>query len=138
MAEHLAIAAELGELVRVGAWAETLAKAWALPASTAFGLGLCLEEAVSNVINHGTATRLALTLEHSAGALTLTIEDQGQAFDPLAHARPALPDSIEAATIGGMGIHLMRQFARSLAYERRDGTNRLTVTFDLAPGAGAG
>jgi anti-sigma regulatory factor (Ser/Thr protein kinase) len=134
MAETLAITAELAELAQASAWAEALAEQWSLPASTSFGIGLCLEEAVSNVINHGDAKTVALTLERGAGARTLTIEDQGTAFDPLAHASPALPGSVEAATIGGMGIHLMRKFARDLAYERRGDANRLIVTFDLAGG----
>lgn len=131
MAETLAIAADLAGLARAGAWAEALAARWSLPPATAFGVGLCLEEAASNIIRHGTAGRIALTLDRAADALTLTLEDHGVAFDPLAEASPALPGSIEAARVGGMGIHLMRRFARSLAYERRGDANRLTIAFDL-------
>jgi anti-sigma regulatory factor (Ser/Thr protein kinase) len=138
MAETLAIAADLGELVRVGAWAEALAERWSLPASTAFGVSLCLEEAVSNAIRHGypegpegAGPGIGLSLDREPGALTLVIEDHGIAFDPLGHATPALPGSVENAQVGGMGIHLMRKFARSLDYERRDGANRLTIRFDL-------
>jgi anti-sigma regulatory factor (Ser/Thr protein kinase) len=42
-----------------------------------------------------------------------------------------MPDNLESAKIGGLGIHLARQFSDSMLYERIDGTNRVSLTFKV-------
>jgi hypothetical protein len=37
--------------------------------------------------------------------------------------------SLAEANVGDLGIHLVRSFASSMDYERRDGRNRLTLRF---------
>ena len=43
--------------------------------------------------------------------------------------------TLEDATVGGLGIHLMRQFATDIAYEREGGRNRLAVGATVNPGS---
>jgi anti-sigma regulatory factor (Ser/Thr protein kinase) len=135
MPETLDIAADLAGLARASAWAEAWAEQHALPGPLRFGLSLCLEEAISNIMLHGAAGTVRLGLAATPLAVTLTIADDGPAFDPLGHATPAAPASVEAAEIGGMGIHLMRKFAQELDYARVDRANRLTLRFDRLPAA---
>jgi anti-sigma regulatory factor (Ser/Thr protein kinase) len=141
MAEILIIQAEMEELARVGNWVDGLVDRWGLPQSTSFAIQLCFEEAVSNVILHNfhgheietcPSKNVRLAVECESDAIIVTIEDHGIAFDPLDVPAPAAPTSIDDAAIGGLGIHLMRQFAQHIAYERRGGANRLTLRFDLA------
>jgi anti-sigma regulatory factor (Ser/Thr protein kinase) len=145
MAETLVVQAEMAELERVRVWADAIGERLGLPQSTLFAIHLCFEEAVSNIVRHGFVphpgeappnkdVRLALARED--GAVTATIEDHGVAFDPLGVTDPAGPATLDEATVGGLGISLMRQFAQHLAYERRDGINRLTLRFAPAEGAG--
>jgi len=138
VAETLVVRAEISELARVYDWADALGRRLALPRSTWFAIRLCIEEALSNIIRHGFAgvqdavppnKDVRLALEPVDQAIIMTIEDHGIAFDPLGVAAPAVPTPITGAPTGGWGIHLMRQFAQRLAYERRDGVNRLTVCF---------
>ena len=138
--ETLVIRARLAELERVGAWTEALAERLGLPPSTSFAIQLCFEEAISNTIRHGLADRAAgdaaeevihLAVERRDRQVLVTIEDGGIPFDPREAASPAVPSGLDDATIGGQGIHLMKQFAQHLDYERRDGMNRLTLRFDL-------
>jgi len=135
--DTLVIEADMAGLIRASAWAETVATRLALPSTTAFGLNLCVEEAISNIIRHGfggaapNGEDIHLTVAATPRALTLTIADRAPAFDPRGHIQPAHPAAVEAARVGGMGIHLMRQFAEALEYERRDGMNRLTLRFGL-------
>ena len=142
-AETLVIRSGLGELARAAEWAETLAARLALPPLTGFAIQLCLEEALSNIVMHGVGGRhvqppppreIRLLLEVCGQAAFVTIEDPGPAFDPLQMAAPCRASNLEEVGIGGQGIHLMRQFAQDVAYERRDATNRLTLRFDLPPG----
>lgn len=96
---------------------------------------------MSNVVRHGFEGQpekpgvnkdVRLVLQHAGDVVTATIEDFGVAFNPLTVVPPAVPVSIAEATIGGQGIHLMRQFAQHMAYERHDGMNRLTLRFDVS------
>jgi anti-sigma regulatory factor (Ser/Thr protein kinase) len=138
VAETLVVRAEISELARVRDWTDSLGQRFALPQSTLFAIQLCFEEALSNIVRHGFAgsrdevTRnkdVHLALERADDRIIVTIEDHGVAFDPLGVAAPDMPTAISEAPAGGRGIHLMRQFAQCLAYERRDGVNRLTLRF---------
>jgi anti-sigma regulatory factor (Ser/Thr protein kinase) len=73
--------------------------------------------------------RIAIELERNAGTLVASIEDNGSAFDPTQVPPPPVPASLDEAKVGDNGIHLMRGFASGIHYERRDGTNRLTMRF---------
>lgn len=139
--ETLIVRAEMVELARVSSWASEVAERLTLPRSTLFAIDLCFEEALSNIIRYGFPDQpetpgvckdVRLAIARGTIAVTVTIEDHGLAFDPREVAAPAPPRTIGEATIGGLGIHLMRQFARDIAYQRLDGMNRLTLRFDIA------
>ena len=136
MRETLVIRAEIAELARVSDWADAIGQGLGLPQSTLFAIHLCLEEALSNIVLYGFGgdesendREVRIALAPSDSAIDLTIEDRGIPFDPLAAATPAMPASLDDAPVGGRGIHLMRQFAQRLAYERRNGANLLTLRF---------
>ena len=61
--------------------------------------------------------------------LVARIEDTGCEFDPTQFPPLSMAKSLEDAKIGDYGIHLMRSFASSMHYERREGRNRLTLRF---------
>ena len=143
-AASLCIRSDLSELARVSDWLDALTQELELPEAVVFAIRLCLEEAVSNVIRHGfppevdrpgLEKEVQISLGRTEEYVEVTVIDEGVAFDPLAVAAPASPTSIADAAVGGLGIHLMRKFAQSLAYERREGANRLTLRFDLAKSA---
>jgi anti-sigma regulatory factor (Ser/Thr protein kinase) len=138
--EALVVQAGISELTRVYDWAETLGRRFDVPQSTLFAIQLCFEEALSNIARFGFAdvenevprnTDVRLTVEPRGDQIVATIEDHGDAFDPLGVAAPAQPTVISDSDVplGGRGIHLMRQFAQSLRYERREDINRLTLSF---------
>ncbi|MBU6257973.1 MAG: ATP-binding protein [Burkholderiales bacterium] len=101
---------------------------------------LLLEEAVMNVAMHGglgdaarePAVRLVLTL--GADAVALLLEDAGVPYDPRLAPPPQRPATLAEAVPGGLGVHLMRTYARVIDYERRDGRNRLTLVLERDPG----
>ncbi len=91
---------------------------------------LVFEEIVSNVIRHGGAHALDVSLaeEPNGDAIVLTFDDDGPPFDPLERAMPPLPTSIEEAPLGGLGLLLVRRASSRLRYERTpDRKNRLIV-----------
>ena len=99
-------------------------------AAAVFSVELILEEALMNAINHGQLDHehfIKFRLELQPAAIVLSFEDNGIAFDPTQPRLPELPKLIEMAAPGGLGLRLIRQYAESVAYERTQECNRLTV-----------
>ncbi len=130
----LRIARDESGLARLGDWVDKVVSTLALEATAEYALRLCVEEAVANVVMHGVpadgadAGTVTLRLHADAEALCLAVEDHCAAFDPRHVAPPEHPSNLAEAREGGLGIHLMRQYARSIDYARLAGTNRLTLT----------
>ena len=124
-------------LAQVGVWVDEVTAALGLPPNAEYALRLCTEEAVANVVMHGEAAHegnvahVALHLQADPELLRVTIEDDCAEFDPLNVPVPAQLARLEDARVGGLGIHLMRQYARTMEYQRLEGINRLTLTIAL-------
>jgi anti-sigma regulatory factor (Ser/Thr protein kinase) len=101
----------------------------------AHALLLAIEEAVSNVLQHGYGGMprpVTLVLEATAAdRVRATITDRAPPFNPL--ARPEVNTSLplEERAIGGLGVHLVKKLMDTTLYERRDGQNILTMELKL-------
>jgi serine/threonine-protein kinase RsbW len=131
-ARRLLLYGDLAELKRLAIWLE----GWAtrdLSANLSFAVQVCLEEAVANIVMYSTVQddrlEIVVEVERRDQTLVVRIEDNGSGFDPTQVPRPAVPASLAEAKVGNLGIHLMRSFASSMRYERRDSRNRLTIRF---------
>jgi serine/threonine-protein kinase RsbW len=90
---------------------------------------LCLNEAASNIIQHGGHARaITITLDGDTDAVRMTIADDGEPFDPLTHPAADLPRTLDEARPGGLGLHIVRTSADSVSYRRVGGWNKLTLT----------
>jgi serine/threonine-protein kinase RsbW len=131
-ANRLQLRGDLSGLRRLARWIKAGAQ-HELSTDTSFAVQLCLEEAVANIIMHGGAkgdrVEIAIELERDGAMLVARIEDTGCEFDPTQFAPLSMAKSLEDAKVGDYGIHLMRSFASSMHYERREGRNRLTLRF---------
>ena len=112
------------------------AEAWlgargASPDAT-FLVRLAIEELVTNCIKYGYDTAgsehaIDVSLSIADHALTVVVVDDGHEFDPLSTVPPDLSLPLEQRSVGGLGIHLLRELADDVRYERLDGMNRLTL-----------
>jgi serine/threonine-protein kinase RsbW len=95
-------------------------------------VSLAIEELVTNCIKYGyddsNDHTVNVVLSVDEGALNLEVIDDGRAFNPLELPAPDMSLALENRPIGGLGIHLLRELADEVRYERRDGTNRLVLT----------
>ena len=94
---------------------------------------LCLNEAVGNIIQHGTIDdhgAVEVMLERSPHAVRITVIDSGDRFNPLEHPVVEPPSSLEHAAIGRLGIPLMASSADEISYRRENGQNLLTFRFE--------
>ena len=88
-----------------------------------------LQEALSNMVRHSRATRVAVTLEVTGGQLVLSIVDNGVGFD----ARRAL--SAPASLASGIGLRSIRETAQELGgkLEVKSGADGTKLVVSVAP-----
>ena len=93
---------------------------------------LVLEEAVTNVVRYGYDNPVGhiidIDLQVDLDEVQILIVDDGHPFDPLDSGGLLLPDSLEDAQVGGLGLLMIRNTANTMSYERRDGQNRFLLT----------
>ena len=97
---------------------------------------LALDEAVSNVIEHGYSDvpgRMTVSAREATGGIELRVADDASPFDPLAAPLPDLDAPLEDRPIGGLGVFLIRQLMDRVEYRREDGQNVLVMSRSRSP-----
>ena len=123
------------ELARLTSAVDEFGAAHHLAEDDVYDLHLVLDEVVINIVKHGCndnrehAIRVVLAL--AGGVLTIRTEDDARAFDPTQAPPPKFDLPIEERPIGGLGVHIVRSLVTSMAYERVNGRNVLTMTKKL-------
>lgn len=101
---------------------------------TVAGVELIIEEAVTNTLRYGYEVTDAeehmveLDLQIEPHEVRLLIVDDAKPFDPMDTDAILLPETLDDAQVGGLGLLMIRNTASSMAYERRDGFNRFLLT----------
>jgi serine/threonine-protein kinase RsbW len=100
--------------------------------SAAFDLKLAVDEACSNVVEHGYSGMapgpIRVTFDADQDRVIVAIADRGRAFDPRDAAAPDLDSDWEHRRIGGLGWHLIRRSVDAMEYETSgENGNRLTL-----------
>jgi anti-sigma regulatory factor (Ser/Thr protein kinase) len=110
-----------------------MAAAHGLTKAVTWPVEVALDEVLANVVRHGLEGReggsveVELTLDTGVEPplCRVVVADDGPEFDPLSAAEPDTSLGVEDRPIGGLGIALVRRLMDEVAYERRDGRNRL-------------
>jgi serine/threonine-protein kinase RsbW len=130
--ERLSLQGRLADLTLVPPWVAYLASAYSIPENTRYAMDLCLEELLSNIIRHGYRDEFSrpIIVHYSTvqDLFLLVIDDEAPPFNPLLW-KESLEESLSGTRIGGFGLNLVRNFARTVEYERTPMGNRLTLTF---------
>jgi anti-sigma regulatory factor (Ser/Thr protein kinase) len=101
---------------------------------TVAGVELIIEEAVTNTLRYGYEVTDAeehmveLDLQIEPHEVRILIVDDAKAFDPMDADALLLPETLDDAQVGGLGLLMIRNTASSMAYERREGFNRFLLT----------
>jgi serine/threonine-protein kinase RsbW len=101
-------------------------------------LELMIEEILANIWRYSypedAPGRVAVTYSvPRPGEMEVEVADQGVAFDPLTADAPDLTLDLSRRPVGGLGILLVKSFARSLKYRRELGWNRLSFEISANP-----
>ena len=137
---RLAVADDLTAVDKAVTWAAESAAAAGLGEAASFGLRVCLEEVLANLVRHGRASDGAKNIEVELRVenreAVLEVSDSCSTYDPIRESPPPLA-SADDMRVGGQGLRLMRAFARELAYATVGGRNTLTLRIG-APAVGIG
>lgn len=120
-------------VARASGWVRTVADRAGLSDADRFRIDLCVSELVSNAASHGmpVAGTEALAFELDADwtdvAFALTVSDNGVPFDPLSRPSDERPPTLDRASRGGHGVHLVRSFVDDATYRRDDERNVLRL-----------
>jgi anti-sigma regulatory factor (Ser/Thr protein kinase) len=129
--KNLEIMNRTEEIEKITIFLEELQPEWNIPDQLVLSLNLVIEEAVINTINYGYDDDREHLIELSfaliQGELSVTICDDGKAFDPTIMKEPDVTLSAEDRPIGGLGIHLIRKLMDKVEYKRENKRNYLTM-----------
>jgi anti-sigma regulatory factor (Ser/Thr protein kinase) len=144
LAVRLSVDADPAGVSTASAWIRALAESLDFPADDVYRLDLCLSEIVANIVEHSGVGRRAgrIALEASAppgaASMSVSVADDGAAFDPLSAPPPAGFADPARIQIGGLGIHLVRSYADDCGYERLAEQNVFRFAIRRATGGAAG
>ena len=97
---------------------------------------IALNEAVTNIIVHGYRGQpgpIEIVVESSDRLLRVRLRDQAPVFDPTSAPVPDVTLPLEQRPLGGLGVHMMRQFVDNLQYQAiSSGGNELTLEKEMA------
>ena len=127
---------DIQQIPTLAEWIDALG----IPQNLNMPINLALEEAVSNVMLYAYPGRddgkvivefvRSKTLDGER--LLFTITDTGIPFDPTAQKEADITLSAEERSIGGLGIHLVRQIMDEVVYRREETRNILTLIKKLS------
>lgn len=133
---ELRIKNDLKELKHVEQFVADFAAMHQYPGKLTYQINLALEELITNVISYGyddaDTHSIALSLEQQAGELRAEMQDDGRPFNPLTAPAPELDVPLEERTVGGLGIHLVKNLFDSLSYERTQDRNCTILKKDIS------
>ena len=88
---------------------------------------LIVEEVFVNIVDYSKTDFIIVNAEFNKPTLTVEFIDNGIEFNPLLKENPPLPNNIDDAQIGGLGIFLTKELADELDYSHINGENHLKI-----------
>lgn len=133
---RLSISNELAGIRRAADMVDSFCRRHALPEREANAIHVALDEVLNNVIRHGCADSkphaISVSLNMSAGEITLEVEDDGVPFDPTQVGVPVLGGPLSERKIGGLGLVFVCALTDSIAYRRVANRNCLVLRWRVA------
>jgi serine/threonine-protein kinase RsbW len=127
---EITCAGNMSELPAVIEFVENACDEAAIKPDMRFDLTLAVEEATSNVIEHGYKGRggkLSVLFRVANGDVTIELRDNAKPFKPGKVGRPDESIPLEERPVGGLGLHLMHQLMDEVRYETLPDGNLLTM-----------
>lgn len=88
---------------------------------------LIIEEIFVNIVNYSNSDFIIVNTDFNDSILTIEFIDNGIQFNPLLNENPDMPENIDGAPIGGLGIFLTKEISDRLDYHYINGENHLKI-----------
>ncbi len=103
-----------------------------VPDETVFELKLAVDEACTNIIEHGYKDMdpgsIILSFRIEPDRILVSITDFGHIFEPAEAPKPNVEAALEDRPMGGLGLYLIYQTMDNIDYESSQDGNILTFT----------
>lgn len=111
-----------------------------IPATDGFELKLAVDEACTNILEHGygagASGPIRVSFDSNGERVVVVITDRARPFAPQDAPLPDLASSWKDRKVGGLGWHLVWQTVDEIGYQPRSGGgNRLTLIKHLTSGS---
>lgn len=90
-------------------------------------IDLIVEENFINIVNYSNSDFIKVNVEFENSILMIEFIDNGIPFNPLLNEEIDLPENIDEAKVGGLGIHLTKEIADNINYKYIDKENHLRI-----------
>ncbi len=122
----------LAEIEKAARLVEAFGTTHGLSSEFVFSLNLALDEVVTNIISYAYDDdgdhhiMVGVTLD--GDVVSVRVEDDGRAFNPLDAPAPDLRLGVDERPIGGLGVHIVRTLMDALEYRRENDRNIFVMT----------
>ncbi|MCL4274648.1 MAG: ATP-binding protein [Anaerolineales bacterium] len=103
-----------------------------IPNDTVLDLKLAVDEACTNIIEHGykgmDPGSIILSFRIESDRILVQITDFGHVFEPADAPKPDVEAALEDRPLGGLGLFLIYQTMDNIDYQSSDDGNMLTFT----------
>ena len=131
MRKSIALTNDIQQVPRLNDFVKEVCETVEMSHEDTLKMKVAIEEAVVNVMKYaypaGTTGDVTVEAASNDVRLKFTIIDSGKPFDPTVQADVDTTLSAKDRRIGGLGIHIIRQYMDSINYERMDNLNVLTL-----------
>lgn len=130
--DRLVVANDTKHLLLVREFMTRMIKQSRLPAGAENKITLAVDEAVTNIIEHGfdqgVEGQIEIEVETDPEKFLVVIRDNGRVFNPEAIPSPDMKEHVKLGRKKGLGLFLMRQIMDEVKYRFKDGLkNELTL-----------
>ena len=132
---QITLPAEADSLEQIQAFVAEFGQRHKLPPEAAADLELAVDEACSNIIEHGyrgmSSGEIVLALRYEPDRVEVEIRDYGRGFDPDKIPPPDIHAPLEERKAGGLGWYLIGELMDQIEYRRDASGNVLTFSRHL-------
>jgi anti-sigma regulatory factor (Ser/Thr protein kinase) len=128
---EIVLTSQPGDKQRLLIALETFVQEHHLPAAVRQAADLALEEHLTNITRYAYEDarphEVVVRFELEEGCAVIEVEDDGKPFNPLQMPEVDTAVPLDSKPVGGLGIHLIRQFMDDVQYRREKDLNILTM-----------